>query len=46
VLAFGFALAAAGVLPRLEYNALSNLAGGYPAEIDVRGGWSLGDWVL
>src|SRR5215210_9007071 len=46
VLAFGFALAAAGVLPRLEYNALSNLAGGYPAEIDVRGGWSLGDWAL
>ncbi len=29
VLAFGFGLAAAGVLPRLEYNALSNLAGGY-----------------
>ena len=46
VLAFGFALAAAGLLPRLEYNALSTLAGGYPAEIDVRGGWSLGDWAL
>ena len=46
VLAFGFALAAAGVLPRLEYNALSNLAGGYPAEIVAQGGWSLGDWVL
>src|SRR5919202_6969698 len=46
VLSFGFALAAAGVLPRLEYNALSNLAGGYPAEIVAQGGWSLGDWVL
>lgn len=30
VLLVGFALAAAGLLPRLEYNALSNLAGGYP----------------
>ena len=46
VLAFGLALAAAGVLPRLEYNALSNLAGGYPAGIVAQGGWSVGDWVL
>jgi hypothetical protein len=46
VLVFGFALAAAGVLPRLEYNALSNLAGGYPADITARGGWSVGDWAL
>src|SRR5215203_5899460 len=46
VLAFGIALAAAGVLPRLEYNALSNLAGGYPAGIVAQGGWSVGDWVL
>jgi hypothetical protein len=55
MLAFGFGLAAAGVLPRLEYNALSNLAGGYPdaeagAEADARaeeaGGWSVSDWGL
>jgi hypothetical protein len=30
VFTFGFGLAAAGLLPRLEYNALSNLPGGYP----------------
>ena len=30
VAAFGFGLAAGGLLPRLEYNALSNLPGGYP----------------
>ncbi len=29
VFVFAFVLAAAGLLPRLEYNALSNLAGGY-----------------
>src|SRR5919202_957002 len=46
VVVFGLCLAAAGVLPRLEYNALSNLAGGYPAGISVRGGWSIEDWVL
>jgi hypothetical protein len=46
VLLFGFALAAAGILPRLEYNALSNLAGGYAGEgaTAPTGGWSLGDW--
>jgi Bacterial membrane protein YfhO len=47
VLLFGFALAAAGVLPRLEYNVLSNLAGGYPAELRVLGGWAIPeDWLL
>jgi hypothetical protein len=46
VLLFGFTLGAAGVLPRLEYISLSNLAGGYPVEILSRGGWSVGDWVL
>ena len=46
VLLFGFCLAAAGVLPRLEYNALSNLAGGYPAGVRAWGGWSVRDWVL
>jgi hypothetical protein len=46
VLLFGFALATAGILPRLEYNALSNLAGGYAGEeaTTPTGGWSLGDW--
>jgi hypothetical protein len=43
VLLFGFGLAAAGVLPRLEYNALSNLAGGYPnPEKGI--GWSIEAW--
>jgi hypothetical protein len=55
MLAFGFGLAAAGVLPRLEYNALSNLAGGYPgaearaetgARAEEAGGWSVSDWGL
>src|SRR5215212_5600068 len=45
VLVFGACLAAAGVLPRLEYNALSNLAGGYPDEVRAYGGWSVSDWV-
>ena len=45
VLAFGFGLAAAGILPRLEYNALSNLAGGYPDEDSgFGGGWTIADW--
>src|SRR3954451_24281276 len=46
VVLLGFSLGAAGVLPRLEYNSLSNLAGGYPADIRAQGGWSVGDWVL
>jgi len=45
VLAFGSCLAAGGVLPRLEYNALSNLAGGYADEVRAWGGWSVSDWV-
>ncbi|MBA2440880.1 MAG: YfhO family protein [Rubrobacter sp.] len=45
VLAFGFGLAAAGLLPRLEYNALSGLAGGYHAlEGTIVGGFSMDDW--
>ncbi len=47
VLLFGFGLAAAGVLPRLEYNVLSNLAGGYPGisgQAERSGGWSVEDW--
>lgn len=43
---FGFGMAAAGLLPRLEYNALSNLAGGaYDDEMAwaaAIGGWS---WI-
>ena len=50
VLLFGFGLAAAGLLPRLEYNALSNLAGGYLVEegagaVEI-GGWEKKDWGL
>ena len=50
VLLFGFGLAAAGLLPRLEYNALSNLAGGYLVEegtgaVEI-GGWEKEDWGL
>lgn len=46
LLLFGFALAAASILPGLEYNALSNLAGGYVSEGSAApsGGWSLEDW--
>ena len=47
VLLFGFGLAAAGLLPRLEYQRLSNLADGYASLEGVRGawgGWTLGDW--
>ena len=43
VLLFGFGLAAAGILPRLEYNALSNLSGGYP-NVGFGGGWDVEDW--
>src|ERR671932_1746666 len=47
VLVFGLAMGAFGVLPRLEYNALSNLAGGYPAEVlSDQSWWSVGDWTL
>jgi hypothetical protein len=47
VLLFGFGLAAAGILPRLEYHALSSLADGYAKIEGVRaawGGWTLEDW--
>jgi len=47
VLVFGFGLAAAGVIPRLEYIALSNLADGYAgigADEAVYGGWKLKTW--
>jgi hypothetical protein len=47
VLLFGFGLAGAGLLPRLEYQRLSNLADGYASLEGVRGawgGWTLGDW--
>lgn len=43
VLILGFGLAAAGLLPRLEYNALSGLAGGYSG-VKITGGWSIEDW--
>ena len=47
VLLFGFGLAAAGILPRLEYQTLSSLADGYANIEGVRaawGGWTLEDW--
>lgn len=45
--AFGLSLAAAGLLPRLEYNALSTLAGGYGGvqQQAVVGGWSAAEWA-
>jgi len=47
VLLFGFGLAAAGVLPRAEYNTLSSLAGGYPGtQAAVHSGWSIRQWGL
>lgn len=46
VLVFGLGLAAAGLLPRFEYNAVSNLPGGYPATPAYRfGDWSTRDWA-
>lgn len=47
VLLFGFGLAAAGFLPRLEYQTLSTLADGYGNIEGVRaawGGWNSDDW--
>jgi Bacterial membrane protein YfhO len=47
VLLFGFGLAAAGLLPRLEYQTLSSLADGYANIEGVRaawGGWTSEDW--
>ncbi|MBA2276244.1 MAG: YfhO family protein [Chloroflexia bacterium] len=40
VLVVSFSLAAAGVLPRLEYRQLSNLAQGYQLTEDTTGGWA------
>ncbi len=47
VLLSGALFGAAGLLPRVEYNRLSNLAAGYAgAEEDALiGGWSLGNWA-
>ena len=46
VAAWTFGLAAAGLLPRLEYNAVSNLPGGYPgADVSLRA-TSWNDWGL
>lgn len=44
VLLIGFCLAAAGLFPRLEYNALSGLAGGYPEGQRFTGGLEAGDF--
>ena len=41
----GAALAAAGLLPRIEVNLLSSLAGGYAAEDQRVGGWSIHEWA-
>ncbi len=45
VFAFAAALAAAGVLPRLEFNALSNLAGGYAGDNLGVGGLQPAQWL-
>jgi hypothetical protein len=46
ILGFGSLLGAAGLLPRLEYNLVSNLPGGYPdAEVSLRA-TTLTDWGL
>ena len=44
IVLFGFALGAAGVLPRLEYNLLSNLPGGYPEAAMPVATWT--DWGI
>ena len=46
VFVFGAALDAAGLLPRLEFNALSNLAGGYTGDEASVGGLNPKDWIL
>src|SRR5712692_3426704 len=46
VFVFGAALAAAGLLPRIEFNALSNLAGGYMAGDARVGGLRPEQWVF
>jgi hypothetical protein len=42
---FGLALAAAGLLPRIEFNAMSNLAGGYAGANLGVGGLQPSQWV-
>ena len=42
LLVFGTSLVAAGLLPRLEYNLLSNLPGGYPDTVSSAAAWT--DW--
>lgn len=44
VLLFGFGLAAAGLLPRMEYQTLSTLADGYGGIEGVRSAW--GGWTF
>ncbi len=46
VFVFGAALAAAGLLPRIEFNALSNLAGGYMGADARVGGLRPEQWVF
>ena len=46
ILAFGAALAAAGLIPRIEFTSLSNLAGGYASEDGRVGGLRLEQWVF
>lgn len=46
LLTVGFGLAAIGLLPRLEYNALSNLPGGYGAAGPASATAALTDWGL
>jgi hypothetical protein len=45
-LVIGFGLAAAGLLPRFEYNALSNLPGGYPPNPAAPPPPTLVDWGI
>lgn len=45
VFTFGAALAAAGLLPRVEFNAVSSLAGGYMGENLRVGGLQPAQWV-
>ena len=46
ILAFGFAFGAAGLLPRIEYNLLSTLAGGYSRSVHIAGGFGPSRWSL
>lgn len=43
ILLVGLGLAAAGLLPRLEFNALSSISEAYAADDEVRG-WTIRDW--